>query len=290
MINQLPRHRAYNASANSRRRGNPYFSNRRTDNFGASTVKNVLAHISPRVWLWFLLLIILVAVLAWLFLFSNILVIKNIEVRGASIISSAEIESLARNDLAKNRLFLLSESRLAVFNSQALKQEIFSHYALDKVQITKKIPSTLIITINEKIPVAVWFEADTFSEIDGSGWILAQTFGNLEGLPTIYNNGSPKINDKKIEGADQEITFVKYLAPEFVSRFSTIKIKQLTVDDEQDTIKLVPERGGMIYFSSADDLARQLDRLDALLRSELKGRFEKVHYIDLRFGDKVYYK
>jgi len=290
MISPTPRHRIYNSPASNRRRGNPYFSNKRTDSFGASAVKNTLAHISPRVWLWFFIFIIVALFLAWLLLFSNVLVVKNIEVRGTSLISSSDIETLAQERLTKNRLLILPESRLVVFNSNALKQEISDHYPLDKIQVVKKIPSTLVVTVFEKTPAAVWFEADTYQEIDASGWILALVGGSIDGLPTIYNNGFPKISNKKIDNADKIISFTKSLAPEFSSRFSTIKIKQLTVDNEQDTIKLVPERGAMIYFSTLDALSTQLDRFDVLLRSELKGRFEKMHYIDLRFGDKVYYQ
>ncbi|MCX6792933.1 MAG: hypothetical protein NTY12_02815 [Candidatus Falkowbacteria bacterium] len=290
MIAPSPRHRLYNTAAGARRRGNPYFANKKKDNFGASVMKNTLAHISPRVWLWFFLFIIVFIFLAWLLLFSNVLVVKNIEVKGTNLISSSDVETLASDHLDRSRLLFLSESRLAVFDSNSLKQEINDRYALDNIKVVKKIPSTLQVIISEKAPAAVWFEADTYQQIDASGWILVPVAGPVENLPIIFNNGFPKINDKKIDGADKIIVFAKNLTPEFVNRFSGIKIKQLAVDNEQDTIKLVPERGAMIYFSTSDDLNKQLDRLDLLLRSELKDRFEKVRNIDLRFGDKVYYQ
>jgi len=290
MIFHRPQIKQYNHRQISRRRRNPYFSNSSQDHFAASKLKNTLAHISPRAWLWLFLIAIIALLLSWLFLFSNILIIKNIEVSETSLIPSFDIENLAQERLTKTKFLILSESRLAVFDAKALKNQITERYVVDKIQVSKKIPSTLVITIYEKTPTAVWFEADTYQQIDAAGWVLASVSGNVEGLPTIYNNGWPRINNKKIEGVANTITFAKSLNSEFSNRFSAIKIKQLTVDNEQDTIKLVPERGAIVYFSTIDNISSQIDRLDLLLLSELKGRFEKTLYIDLRFGDKVYYQ
>jgi len=290
MMAYRPKIQSYNQRLAPRRRRNPYFSNSSYDHFATSKLKSKLAHISPRVWLWFFLLVIVIILSSWLFLFSNILVIKNIEVSETSLIPSFDIENLARERLTKNKFLILSESRLAVFDTKAFKNQVTERYVVDKIQVAKKIPSTLVITISEKIPAAVWFEADAYQEIDASGWVLASANGSIEGLPTIYNNGWPRINNKKVADVDNIIAFAKSLNSEFSNRFSAIRIKQLTVDNEQDTIKLVPERGAIVYFSTIDNISSQIDRLDLLLLSELKGRFEKTLYIDLRFGDKVYYQ
>lgn len=290
MISPTPRHRLYNTAAGARRRGNPYFAGGKSDNFGASIIKNILARVSPSAWLWFLLSLLIIAFLAWLLLFSNLLVIKTIKIKGNNLIPANDLEAIVNDRLARNRFLFLSESRLAVFNSKALKQTILDHYALDRVKINKQLPFSLVVTISEKTPVAIWFEADTYQEVDMAGWILASVGGQVEGLPTIYNNGAPRINNKKVSEAEKIIPFVKNLNLEFSNHFSNIKIKQLTIDNDQNTVKLVPERGALIYFSTLDDLLMQLDRLDVLLLSELKDRFEKINYVDLRFGDKVYYK
>jgi cell division septal protein FtsQ len=284
-----PHHRWYTPSV-ERRRGNPYFSKRQIDRLGSSRVKNYLAHIPPRVWFYFFVLVILTFVLLWLFFISNILVIKNLKVEGNNLIKTIEIEQLAQKQINQSRWLVFSQNRLLVFNSADLKQTIKEHYNLEQIKISKKLPKTLIISLQERTPVAVWFEAETYQEIDSAGWILLTTNGEVEGLPIIYNNGWPKINHNKIEGADKEILFAKNLWPEFKKRFPNITVKQLTIDNDRNSLKLLPLKGAMIYFSTTDDLMTQLDRLDILLLSELKDRFEKVNYIDLRYGDKVYYK
>jgi cell division septal protein FtsQ len=286
----VPRHKLYTPPSSLKRRGNPYFKNKGQDRFGATPVKNTLARLSPKFWLWFFIIVVIGLVLFWLLLLSNVFLVKNIEVKGTSLVSSSDVQQLAEDHLAKHRLLVFSESRLMVFNANVLKKELNDRYSLDSVKVVKKIPSTIMITISEKNPAAVWFEADTYQEIDAAGWILASVSGSVEGLPTIYNNGEAKINNKKVNNEETAIALAKALNAEFANRFSNIKIKQLIVTNDQNTLTLVPIKGALIYFSTIDTYNSQLDRLDILLKAELKGRFEKMHYIDLRFGSKVYYQ
>jgi|GEM_PF-1892835 cell division protein FtsQ len=290
-MNALPvRHRSYTAPTSLRRRGNPYFKDRRADKISSSTFKNNLAKLPPRFWLWFFILIILAGALAWFLLFSDFLLVKKIEVRGASLIPSSSVENMAYERLERRRLLILSEEKLMVFHSDALIQDLRKRYALDDVKVVKRLPSTLIITLSEKIPVAVWFEADAFYQVDKDGWLLAFADGQLEELPTIHNNGMPKISEQRVVGMESSISFAQKLSPEFAIRFSSIPVRQLSVDNDFNTLKLVPQKGAMIYFATDDSITAQLDRLDILLSTELKGRFEKIRYIDLRFKDKLYYQ
>jgi cell division septal protein FtsQ len=281
-------YRAYKPLS-TRRQGNPYFGGERREP-GDSRLKSLLARIPPRAWFWIISCGIVLTALFWLLFISNIFIIQNIEVNGTELIPRTAIEELANEQSDQSRALLLSQKKLFVFNSAALKQTINDRYALDELRIVKKLPSTLIITVSEKKPVAVWFEADVYREIDAQGWVLTLPMSSLEGLPTIYNNGSPKASERQINDAEPIINAASALAIEFPKRFSSILIKQITIDNEINTLKVLPSRGAMIYFSVNDSVNAQLDRLDLLLRSELKGRFEKIQYIDLRFKDKLYYK
>jgi len=290
-MNALPiRHRSYQAPTSMRRRGNPYFNDRRADRINSSALKNLLAKLPPRFWLWFFLLLVLAGCLAWVLLFSNIFLVKNIEVRGTSLIPSSALETMAFDRLDRRRALILSEEKLAVFHSEGLSKDIRERYPLNDVKVIKRLPSTIVISVSEKTPVAVWFEGDVYYQIDADGWLLAFVSGNIEGFPTIYNNGTPKIVNKKVEGMEKTIAFARDLMPQFTTRFSSITLKQLSIDNDMKTVKLAPNKGAMLYFSTEDSLAAQLDRLDILLGSELKGRFDTLHYIDLRFKDKLYYQ
>lgn len=284
------RHRSYQAPTSLRRRENPYFNDRRADRISSSPIKNLLAKLPPRFWLWFFIFLVLIGGTAWLLFFSNVFIIKNIEVRGASLIPSSSLERMAYDRLERRRAFVFSEEKLAVFHSDGLSKDIQDRYPLNNLRIIKRLPSTIIISLEEKSAAAVWFEGDVYYQVDSEGWLLAFAEGSIEGYPTIFNIGSPKINGKRVEGMEKTIAFARDFMPEFSLRFSSIALKQLSIDNDINTIKFVPKKGAMIFFSTDDSLRAQLDRLGILLNSELKDRYEKLHYIDLRFKDKIYYK
>jgi hypothetical protein len=109
-------------------------------------------------------------------------------------------------------------------------------------------------------------------------------------LPSIYNNGLPRVENQQVKNASPLISFASKLVDGFTTRFPNIKLKQLTVDNDPNTLKMITEKGPMIYFNSSVAPEPQFDRLDIYLHSELKERYSRLSYIDLRFGDKVYYK
>ncbi len=281
--------RFYTGARGVDRRGNPYFSGKR-DRLAASPVKNTLYRLSPRFWLWFFTTFFITAIVAWLLLWSNVFIIKKVEVRGTILIPPAAIELLASERLESRRAWIFPESRLLVFNSQDFKQDIAERYSFEGIDIVKRLPSTLVIKVTERPAVAVWFEADTYYQIDTQGTILSISDGTVEGLPTIYNNGLPKIVDKIVSDSSDAITFARDLSVQFPLRFPSLTIKQIIIDNDEATLKLLPSKGAMVYFSTKDSLGVQIDRLEILLASELKDRFAKLKYIDLRYGDRVYYK
>ncbi len=285
-----PRHRPYQTVKAFRHRGNPYFNSRRKDSLSGSKIKNILAFVPTRAWFWIIATIIVLGVLFWLIYISAIFSIKKVEVRNASLASASQIESEAYLRFDHHRAFFFSESRMAVFNSTEFAEGLITKHALQNVVIKKRLPSTLIIELSERLPSVIWFEADQYYLLDSSGVVIASLMQPDAGLPSIYNNGLPRVNNQQVENASALISFASKLMDGFTSRFPNIKLKQLTVDNDPNTLKMITEKGPMIYFNSSLAPEAQFDRLDIYLHSELKENFAKLSYIDLRFGDKVYYK
>jgi len=284
------RHKTYGSQIAQRRRGNPYFADKSVDRLGASPVKNILAKLPPKFWMFLFVLIVLFILIIWLTGWANFLQIKNIEIRGSSLIPASAIENITRERLNKKRLFFIPEAGLIIYNTKALSSDIKAIYPLDKIKIVKRLPGTLIIEITEKTPVAVWFEADNFYEIDKDGWILSTTEGDSKDMPIIYNNGLPAVDGKKIKDKEKIIDFATRLSPIIKAKLPNLEIKEIACDNEVNSLKIALAKGPLLYFSIVDSPELQMDRLSLLLHSEIKDRFEKIRYIDLRFGDRVYYQ
>lgn len=284
------RHRSYVAPANMRRRGNPYFASRRSDKIGIFGLKNLLAKIPARAWFWIFAILVVIAAIVWALFFSTLFTIKYVEIRGAGLSPSLDVEAKVYAQTEKKRIWFLQQNRLFVFSSEDLKTRLIDDYSLQGLKVVKKLPSTLIVELEEKQLAAVWLEAEQYYLLDANADIISQSVLKDFGLPIIRNNGLPKINGDRVDIDPSVIVAASQIFRDFPSRFSWISVRELAVSNESRTLILASSKGPMIYFNPGESIEAQLIRLDTLLQGELRSRFEKLDYIDLRFKDKLYYK
>ncbi len=280
-----PLHRPYH------RVGNPYFRSRRADRLGSGRLETSAARLSFKTWLYLLLSCIILVGLVWLLFFSHVLVIKNIKVIGTHDYKAESITEMAWRQTHDKYLWVLPETRLMAFSKGQLLEKINHDYIFSSISIKKKIPATLMIKVSEKPAAVYWFENDTYYLLDAEGWVLETQITPLTETVVIYNNAEPKINTRRLGEAERLlIAPAMKLQVLLQSRFSYLKAKQITVTQERNTLVVILEGGQLIYFDSRQSVETQLDRLDTLIKYEVKNRLPAINYIDLRFGDKVYYK
>jgi cell division septal protein FtsQ len=240
--------------------------------------------------MYLILFVILIIALIWLICFSPFLTISQIEISGAREERIQSIEQSAWDQANQHRFWLLSQSHLYLFDGNQFKEKLLEQYSLNEVQIKKVVPKKLKIVITEKTPVAVWIENDTYYLIDGEGWVINTIGGPIPDLVTIHNNGQPKLNNKRLEGQESLIKASIELKSSLDSKFAYLESDQIVTTYERNSITLVLKDGVLIYFTIDEPISSQLDRLDVLIKGQLKNQLTGISYIDLRFGDKVYYK
>ncbi len=273
-----------------KRLDNPYFRTRQSDHISSSPVKGALSRMSPRSWAYGFLIVALLATVIWLFGFSTVFIIKAVDISGVPDEDTFALEALVWEQAETSRAWLLPQSRLFVFNAEELRSRIAESTTLASIRVIKKAPSTLQLKLTERSPALVWYEADTYYLIDSDGWVIRTLTAPQEGLAILYNNGSARLNGKQVTGQNEAIAAAIELQSEFSSRFSHIGYKQFVVDDSFHTVTVVLRGGQLMYLTTNQSLADQLDRFDLLLKETLKDSLAKLRYIDLRYGDKIFYK
>lgn len=273
------------------RSGNPYFRSRSADRLGMSRIKSTTTRWSFKTWLLIISISLGIIFLVWLFFFSPFFAIKDIEVEGAEMSKAEQITTLAWDQTKDRRWLVVPQSRLLSFDTDKLIEEIQREYIFDGIKVNRKLSGTVKIEITEKTPAAVWFENDTYYVLDQEGFVLAQEMTIRPDLPLLHNNASPVITVKQLPEEqrttlDHGIELYKLTA----NQFSYLKGKHITIPPEHQTLVLALDGGQLIYFTTRQDIASQLEKLDMLLKTELKNRLPAIDYIDLRFGDKIYYK
>lgn len=106
-------------------------------------------------------------------------------------------------------------------------------------------------------------------------------------FPEVYLG--QKIELKDYDFSKDIILFINKLDAKLSNK--SIKIKKIYLETIND-LKLVvtTEVGYNIYFNTSQDIDQQIDYLGIVIKDKIKEGINKIKYIDLRFGSKVYYK
>ncbi len=266
---------------------NPFFQKRRK--------KIKLSYFSWRLKLIVIEIIILICGVVWFFCFAPYFNIEMIEAAGAEKISIREIEDSAWRQTEQRRFLLGSQKNLFLFDADKLIKTLNERYCFDALKVEKKWPDKLIIDLKEKTYSAIWHESSTdkYYYIDGEGNIINET-NPLEiknkNYPLIDNRRENAIADKKIEKQNDNIDYIVRLFDKFKKEKPGFTIERFIIDNEINTIKMSINQGTEIYFNTEEDMDKQIGKLMVIISEKLKDDLNNKKYIDLRYGDKVYYQ
>jgi len=108
-------------------------------------------------------------------MYSPLFNIKTIEVEGNELISSNEIISLSQIQLEENT-FMLSKKKV--------KRKIKENAYIEEVTITRKLPSTITLQVEERKPAYLLEYAGSYVYVDKQGYLLEINAEKLE-LPIL---------------------------------------------------------------------------------------------------------
>ncbi len=113
---------------------------------------------------------------------NTFFIIKNIEVENNLLIKTKDIKEKLKNVYNRNIFFLKSDEILT-----PLKEIDF----LNKIEVKKKYPNTILIKIFETKPVAIFFKGKSkYILDDNSNIILYEQDLNNNQLPSIFGDGA----------------------------------------------------------------------------------------------------
>lgn len=247
-------------------------------------------------------IILFILIVGWVFCFSNVFKIKQISINGLTQISQSEIQDLIQEQIKKRYLMFGFQNNLILFDADLLLKTLNKKHCFKKIIIKKKFPNKLIINILEKQYAFIWHEKDKYYFVSADHCIINEINAldiQLTKLPIIHNEAKTKIDSKKI---NIDISYTKYII-ELFKQFNNynqsekiqgitrdFKIEKFIIDKDVNTIKMVILNGPKIYFNIQKDLTKQINKFIAIKNQVLKNNLLNINYIDLRLGDKVYYK
>ena len=232
------------------------------------------------------------------FLHRPSLQINEILIHGNNVVSDSDLIKITEEVLQGKYAFLLPRTNTFIYPEEELEDSILTSFKqIESVDLVRTNFRTLALEIEEQRPFALWC-------LDGVESILDNCyFINKEGL--IFSR-APNFTGNVFFRFYGDLENVDPIGEYYLkknngfSRMSVLidSIKDLNVVpvelhplDEPD-LELYMEDGSKILFTHEQSLSEVKDNLRVVLESEtFKGEeIEDIEYIDLRFGNKVYFK
>jgi hypothetical protein len=257
------------------------------------------------------LFLILVVGLAFLSRWKKIN-IENVEISGNKVVDKESIENIVRNDISSHYLWIFPKTNFLIYPKKQIEKDLAEKYKrLSSIKINVKDFKTIQINVTEYEGKFTWC-GDALPDANGddnqncyfldqngyvfdkapyfSGNVYFRFFGNIPRgdsvEPTGYNFASDNFS-KLI--AFKDVLFRTGLKP---SAF------YLTDDGDIDiflsSAQLLPNDHVILVKADAD-FEKVTENLQAALnteplQAEFKTKYSTLQYIDLRFGNKVYFK
>lgn len=244
--------------------------------------------LNPYFWLVFLI-IFLAGGGFYSAVFSSFFQVKQIIVSGNGIIPADAIKGIIGEEISQ-KIAVFSTKSIFLANLKDIKNAIKQKFPqIYQVNLTREFPGIIYAQIEERQAVGTWCYFEDCFSLDKTGVIFQKS--EPQGAPLIMSQE----NNKQLELGSTVIDVG--LLDSIINSQKKLKIRLGLIAEGF----FIPEKGEKLviqftenwqaYFNLSGDFADQLQNLELVV--ETKVPLEKrgtLQYIDLRFGNKVYFK
>jgi hypothetical protein len=229
---------------------------------------------------------------AILFFRADFLKVKNLAVLGAQVVPQENIKSAVSNYISGNKFLVIPKSDIFFINKAGLAAALMAQFPrIEKVNINKQFFDRGIeLKVVERSADFLWCSESSecyfmeknglvFEKILGTG--IAQDKIIFRGILT----GDPVM--KKFVTSEQMQYYIK-----LIGVFENAQFKITAINVEAVDKVVVKTNIGDIIFNPEDGDLTAAAQNAILLINEMKSKNPNVHfnYIDIRFGNKMFYK
>lgn len=247
--------------------------------------------------------------------------IEDIEVNELRFIDPVEVENLTREELKGKFMWLFSKSNSITFSRSKIEKSIREKYvSVKRADIDFRGFHKIRINIIENEPVAKWCDVkvNTILEPDhqnssGSDSVIPNTNSNRDSEVCYFlnENGLVFVREPDVH-AGRYITFFGFINDEKTPLGQTFAnknkfkelidltkfIRRLDISTEEiwtktgEVYTLVTDSGAKLHIDNEDDITTIFSNLETVIEQDAinKAQFKNIDYIDLRFGNRVFYR
>lgn len=219
--------------------------------------------------------------------------IKEVKISGNVFVDTQEIQQKTDTLLNKNIAWIIPNKNIFLFSKHELIEQIKQNPAVVSVKVKKDFFNTLLIEVVEQEKEMIYCISPEKTEcfyINKKGFIYAKVEDIIipEQEIIIYTEqGIKKIQDVIL--AEDTYTDIVLFVKNTMRQ--EIKIGEVYIKSD-GVIEFVTRDNTRLLASMFDDFKKDFAHLVALFENGVltKEQLPQIEYIDLRFGNKVFYK
>jgi cell division septal protein FtsQ len=218
-----------------------------------------------------------------------------------------DIRGITEQALNQKRFYIFFQRNIFLFERNQLREKISKKYNLEELKISKKLPHKLEIKIKEKLPSLI-LDLRSFTSLRTSLWFLDTQGQILEKtteeemkkniLPLVSTRYSlttqaePEIFVNQKIFSKEKINFIEKIfsgLSELALFSENAELWFIVPAQKEPKLIVKTPEGWEIYLDSSGNPEEQLDNLSLILKEKIRENRKNLRYIDLRFGERVYY-
>lgn len=235
--------------------------------------------------------------------------IQSVQISGNGVLDTTAIEEVARENLAGNFLWFIPKTNFLLYPRGTIATALADKFKILKdISIGLEQDGVLNINVTEREAKYTWCGEELSLESEKNKCYFIESNGYVFDQAPYFSGDVYFKFYGKLEGEKNE-PIGSYFLPDFFSKLVSlkdmmsrigVKVSSLVVssDGEVDlylsTITPPPDAPKIIFKLNAD-FEKIVENLQTALSSEplqadFKKKYSSLNYIDLRFGNKVYFK
>ncbi len=229
--------------------------------------------ILPKIVKVLILIILVILGLAYLFFFSSVFKIKNIEIVGSP------------SEAVKQKLEDLKGKNIFSFSAAHLEGDIIVHNQnYLSVQVFRGLPDTVKVKFQDREPKIIWASGNHRYLVDKDA-ILFQEFEGSSDLPIVVDANNLAVEIPIQIATPNFVEFVKSARVQIQEL--DIEVLEFQVNETTFQIDAVTNKGFRMIFDTTRPLSEQIEAFKTVYE---KRRDQIKEYIDLRVEGWVYFK
>ena len=226
--------------------------------------------------------------------------VDKIEISGNGSLVEKELAEAIKSKLEGKYLWLFPKANIFLIPKAKILTELPEEFKrIKKITLDKKYFDTVIIKLEERYNSVLFCKKEDCTYADESGFVFekAPYFSGAVFLKLIDQRESDNGDGEKEEVIEKKIGSILIAESEFDKILEFAKLIEKTgggisevILKKENIYEFYTQEGWKIILNDKNEPKDTYLNLTATLESNIKDKQTKLDYIDLRFGNKIYFK